>query len=174
MKKLTKTLFVLIGITALFVLPRYVVGAPNLQILDKYVYLPMVVRNYPLKVYPLAYVGWEALGTSGDIFTENDDGTNPVNITTHPSHIYAVKWSPNGTKIVFETNWDGNREIYTMNADGSGLLRLTNHSATDQSPSWSPDSSKIVFVSNRSGAYLTYTMNSNGTSVTPLSARWRK
>jgi Tol biopolymer transport system component len=45
-------------------------------------------------------------------------------------------WSPDGTKIVFLSDRDGNYEIYTMNADGSGQTRVTNNPAIDFSPDW--------------------------------------
>ena len=54
-------------------------------------------------------------------------------------------WSPDGTKIVFQSDRDGNSEIYVMNADGTDLTRITNNAATDQFPAWSPDGSKITF-----------------------------
>ena len=34
-------------------------------------------------------------------------------------------WSPDGQKIAFTSERDGNGEIYTMNADGSGQRNLT-------------------------------------------------
>ena len=39
-------------------------------------------------------------------------------------------WSPDGSKIAFESGRDGNLEIYVMNADGSGQTRLTNNAST--------------------------------------------
>jgi hypothetical protein len=33
-------------------------------------------------------------------------------------------WSPDGTKIVFHSNRNGNADIYTMNIDGSNLKQL--------------------------------------------------
>ena len=56
-------------------------------------------------------------------------------------------WSPDGTKIAFTTDRDGNFEIYVMNADGTGQTRLTNNAAADDEPAWSPDGSKIAFTS---------------------------
>jgi hypothetical protein len=47
-------------------------------------------------------------------------------------------FSPNGAKIAFTSQRDGNPEIYTMNADGSGQVRLTNNPAHDDNPDWGP------------------------------------
>ena len=33
-------------------------------------------------------------------------------------------WSPDGEKIAFASDRDGNLEIYVMNADGSDVTRL--------------------------------------------------
>jgi Tol biopolymer transport system component len=45
-------------------------------------------------------------------------------------------WSPDGTRIAFSSDKDGNWEIYVMNADGSNQTRLTDDSAADYSPAW--------------------------------------
>ena len=47
-------------------------------------------------------------------------------------------WSPDGTRIAFQSNRDGNAEIYVMNRDGSGIRRVTNHPLSDATPTWSP------------------------------------
>ena len=39
----------------------------------------------------------------------------------------SPSWSPDGNKITFYSNRDGNSEIYVMNADGTGQTRLTNN-----------------------------------------------
>jgi Tol biopolymer transport system component len=38
----------------------------------------------------------------------------------------AAAWSPDGTKIVYESNQTGNYGIWVMNANGSGQKQLTN------------------------------------------------
>ena len=80
------------------------------------------------------------------------------------------RFSPDGTKIVFQSMRDGNPEIYVMNADGSGQTRLTNHEGFDMAPSWSPDGSKIVFVTHREGPPMVYAMNADGSNLTKLAA----
>ena len=46
-------------------------------------------------------------------------------------------WSPDGTKIAFQTDRDGNSEIYVMNADGSELQNLTKSADNEFDPAWS-------------------------------------
>ena len=46
-------------------------------------------------------------------------------------------WSPDGSRIAFESDRDGDGEIYTMNPDGSGAVQLTRQSvAEDYNPDW--------------------------------------
>src|SRR5438046_3811878 len=84
-----------------------------------------------------------------DIYLMNDDGTQVTNLTKHAGRNIAPAWSPDGTKIAFASNRDGNSEIYVMNADGSGQTRLTHSAAIDEAPDWSPDGTKIAFESYR-------------------------
>ena len=61
-------------------------------------------------------------------------------------------FSPDGSKIAFFSDRDGDYEIYVMNADGSNQTRLTNNPAVDAKASFSPDGSKIAFNSSRDGS----------------------
>ena len=71
-------------------------------------------------------------------------------------------YSPDGTKVAFHTNYDGDYEICVMNADGTHVRRLTHNSATDAFPTWSPDGTQIAFESNRDGNFDIYAMNADG------------
>ncbi len=57
-------------------------------------------------------------------------------LTDNPGNDLNPVWSPDGKKIAFQSNRDGNLEIYIMNADGSEQLNITNHSANDYNPDW--------------------------------------
>jgi TolB protein len=72
-------------------------------------------------------------------------------------------WSPDGTKLAFSSNRDGNPEIYVMNRDGSGLRRMTNSPAIDTTPTWSPTGNQIAWVTDRSGSPHIWVMNADGT-----------
>jgi hypothetical protein len=76
----------------------------------------------------------------------------------------APSWSPDGSRIAFTSERDGNDEIYVMDADGSNQQRLTNDPAEDWWSSWSPDGSRIAFVSNRDGNDEIYVIDANGSN----------
>ncbi|NIV12097.1 MAG: hypothetical protein GWN62_12730, partial [Aliifodinibius sp.] len=60
----------------------------------------------------------------------------------------APSWSPDGSKLVYSSNRDGNWEIYVINADGSNARRLTHlEVADDYFPYFSPDGRKIILMS---------------------------
>ena len=100
------------------------------------------------------------------LFAETRDIVNLTNSTTSDQRFPRV--SPNGQKIVFTTNRDGNYEIYLMNTDGSGQTRLTSSSGDDMAPSWQLDGKRIAFDSNRDGNWNVYTMNTDGSGQTQL------
>ncbi len=70
-------------------------------------------------------------------------------------------WSPDGSRIAFSSDRDGNMEIYLMDPDGGSVTSLTDHPARDVEPCWSPDGSQIAFSSDRSGDYEIYVLNVN-------------
>ena len=105
-------------------------------------------------------------------------------LTTNPARDRHPQYSPDGRKIVFQSNRDrltapANDEIFTMNADGTGVTRLTFNAvddpatpaneASDTDPIWSPDGTKILFQSRRAGGDTeVFTMNVDGTGVKRL------
>ncbi|MFP4466164.1 MAG: TolB family protein, partial [Candidatus Goldiibacteriota bacterium] len=69
-------------------------------------------------------------------YVMNADGSGQVRLTNDAASDMYPDWSPDGSKIAFTSDRDGNDEIYVMNADGSGQVRLTNDAADDIYPAW--------------------------------------
>jgi len=57
--------------------------------------------------------------------------------------------SPDGSKVAFVRESDGNYDLWMQNIDGGGLTQLTSSPFGDFEPAWSPDGKKLLFVSNR-------------------------
>ena len=79
-------------------------------------------------------------------------------------------WAPDGTRLAFRSDREGNDEVYVMNADGSGQRNLTRHPASDYSPAWSPDGRRIAFATGRddpTGSDL-WSMRADGSHPGPL------
>ena len=108
-----------------------------------------------------------------DIYVMNWDGSGVSRLTSAAYDDIAPVWSPDGTKIAFQSARNGlNNQIYVMNADGSGQVNISNNGANETQPSWSPDGSKIAFASDRdqAGFSSTYVMSANGTNQTRLTS----
>jgi dipeptidyl aminopeptidase/acylaminoacyl peptidase len=85
----------------------------------------------------------------GDLWIVMVNGTEPVKVLVSPAEEAVPVWSPDGKRIAFRSNRDGNSEIYVVDADGSNLKRLTQDNAVDTSPTWSPDGKYIAYRSLR-------------------------
>ena len=111
-----------------------------------------------------------------EIYVMDADGTNVSRLTRTPEDVVNGNpaWSPDGSRIAFDTNRDGNFDVYAMDSDGGGLTNLSNHAALDGFPSFSPDGTRIAFFSNRAQRdnYDIFAMNADGSHVTRLTSNF--
>jgi Tol biopolymer transport system component len=110
-----------------------------------------------------------------EIYVMNADGSNERRLTRTGGRVDDITlhgldadpaWSPDGKKLAFESNRDGDLEIYVMNADGTNQRNLTDNASLDALPAWSADGRELAFESERAekGNRDIYVMSSsNGT-----------
>jgi Tol biopolymer transport system component len=98
----------------------------------------------------------------------NADGSEQRKLARLSNRDGSFSWSPDGGRIAFVSDRDGNDEVYVINVDGSGLRNLTRNPARDGHPAWSPDGRTIGFVSNRGGNRNVYVMNADGSRLRNL------
>ncbi len=101
------------------------------------------------------------------IYVVGSDGTGRRKVIADAMY---VSWSPDGDRLVFGSDRDGNQAIYSIGADGGGLRRLTNDpEAKDKAPAWSPRGDLIAYSSDRQGNLDVCVMGADGSGPRRLS-----
>lgn len=59
------------------------------------------------------------------------------------------RWSPSGSRILYQTQNAGRSQIWAINLDGSDSSKLSDGGFFDQHPEWHPDGERIVYSSAR-------------------------
>ena len=72
------------------------------------------------------------------------------------------QFSPDGSKIAFESTRSGAYEVWICRSDGSGLVQLTHFNSHTGTPRWSPDGQQIAFDSRAAGNADIYVIDSEG------------
>jgi Tol biopolymer transport system component len=97
------------------------------------------------------------------IMVVNTDGTNPAQLTTAGNNFFPTV-SPDGKRIAFVSDRDGNHEIYAMSFNGNLQARLTNNFTIDHDPAWQSGFliSTVGVYRPTTGQWLLRTSNSSG------------
>ena len=96
-----------------------------------------------------------------DIYLFDLDADTALALTDDEGEDWAPDWSPDGEKLAFASNRDGDWNIYIMTLKNRKVRRVTK-TGQDRRPSWSPDGDNIAFVTERDGNDEIYTMNLDG------------
>jgi Tol biopolymer transport system component len=119
---------------------------------------------------PNGRIAFALNGGSGDgeLYSVNADGSALRRLTWSPQVEQAPSWSPDGTRIAYESFLGGNSHIWVMNADGSGQTELTS-GTQNMDPAWSPDGTQIAFARPTSNGLNLFVMNADGSALRRVS-----
>ena len=86
---------------------------------------------------------------AGDIYTANRDGSDPYRLTSHVGNETGPVFSPDGTRIAYSANYQGNTDVYSISVNGGQPTRHTFHPGNDIAIDWSTNGEEIAFISAR-------------------------
>ena len=84
-----------------------------------------------------------------------------------------VSWSPDGRRIAYAWDKDGNFDIWVQNVDAGQPTRVTSSAANETQPAWSPDGQRLVFRSEDDGGGL-FTVDVKGGPVRRIAPDGRR
>jgi tricorn protease len=92
---------------------------------------------------------------AGDLWSVAREGGAAARLTSGTGTETDPAFSPDGTRIAFTGEYDGNVDVFVIPASGGVPKRLTWHPAADRVLGWTPDGKRILFGSART-AYSRY------------------
>lgn len=101
------------------------------------------------------------------IYTLPIEGGAPELVTDNaPSYWHG--WSPDGSRLAYCAERNGQYDIYSISVNGGDETQLTNVAELDDGPDYSPDGKYIYFNSARTGKMQIWRMNVDGSDQTQL------
>jgi tricorn protease len=86
---------------------------------------------------------------AGDLWSVSREGGDAVRLTSGTGDETDPAFSPDGTRIAFTGEYDGNVDVFVVPASGGVPKRLTWHPSADRVLGWTPDGKRIIFTSTR-------------------------
>jgi tricorn protease len=86
---------------------------------------------------------------AGDIWLVEKGGGTAHRLSSPPGEELFPRFSPDGTRLAYSANYDGNTDIYVIPAMGGSPTRVTYHPGTDVISEWTADGTHLMFSSRR-------------------------
>jgi len=107
------------------------------------------LEKRPLMRFPDVHGNTVVFVHGEDIWSAPATGGVATRLTIHDGAEQFPKFSPDGKKIAFTGEYDGNSDVYVMDVHGGGITRVTYHPFDDKVVGWHPIKNKIMFRSFR-------------------------
>ncbi len=112
-----------------------------------------------------------AFAWAGQIWTVPREGGAAQRLVAGSARLSAPLFSPDGSMVAFNGDYDGNVDVYIVSATGGQPKRLTWHPGPDTVLAWTPDGKRVAFRSPRRSANdpeLMYTVSTDGGPATEV------
>ncbi len=98
---------------------------------------------------PAASASHLAFVYADDLWVANLDGSQPRRLTSDRGVESSAVFSPDGTRVAFSAQYDGNTDVFVVPAGGGLPKRLTWHPGADLVRGFTPDGTRVLFASQR-------------------------
>jgi tricorn protease len=106
--------------------------------------------------YPSVSATQIAFVYAGDIWLVPKAGGTATRLSSPPGEESFPRFSPDGTKIAYSADYDGNTDVYVVSSTGGTPVRLTYHPMPDRVIGWSADGKRVLFASGRESGRQRY------------------
>jgi dipeptidyl aminopeptidase/acylaminoacyl peptidase len=109
---------------------------------------PQISPDGKQVVFVVTTVDLERNSTRSNLWIANvADLKNPRRLTTSEKKDLHPRWSPDGTRIMFQSTRSGSMQLWAIDLTGGEARQLTQISTEAGNGTWSPDGKAIAFVS---------------------------
>jgi TolB protein len=117
------------------------------------------------KTFELAFLS--RTETETGIFVTNGDGSDAERIALVEGRGEALRWSPDGERLLLDADGTGDFELQVVDAESGEVAALApSASSSEGGASWSPDGTKVAFFSDREGGFAGYVVDVASGAVT--------
>jgi tricorn protease len=105
--------------------------------------------------YPDVSATQVAFVYAGDIWVVPKTGGTAFRLSSPLGEEAFPRFSPDGSRLAFSANYDGNQDVYVVAAMGGEPVRVTYHPMPDRLVDWHPDG-RLLFASGREAGRQRY------------------
>ena len=81
------------------------------------------------------------------------------NISKSSGDDMAAEWSPDGNKLIYQSNRNGNWDIFVYDFTFDTTIQLTFDSSDEQNPQWHPSGNQLIYDSDKDAYQFLYLLN---------------